>query len=502
MKIHTLGVWVLWALCGGFALGVFARSLTPIPGEYLVGASVLVLLGLVSGLRNRSILRMGIVCAVAVIAFFGGVLRTENAILFIDPSVGALAGQFIEIDGVVSGEPDTRATQVRVPVKVEIVGGEPAQADILAIFPAHTDVYYGERVKIAGILRTPEAFDAGEGREFNYPGFLAAQGIQFQLDRAQFLHGEGFSGNSFVAFSYRVKESFVKGLQAALPEPHAGLAGGITVGDKRALGKAITEEFRTVSLLHIVVLSGYNITIIISWLFARLEWAPRMVRFGTGIFVALFFAVMTGFASASLRAALMALIATSGSLSGRIYKPERALAVVGTGMIVWNPYLLVFDPGFQLSFLATAGLIAFSPIFSQWYARVPELWGMRGILVSSSSAQISVLPLILYQSGALSLVSLPANLLALVAVPYAMLWSAIAAIGGVVATPVATLIGLPAYILLSYVLGIAHTLASVPFAAVLIPAFSAWWLAPVYAGLFAYAIWRYKREDRAIGAVF
>src|SRR5262249_2074335 len=155
-----------------------------------------------------------------------------------------------------------------------------------------------------------------------------------------------------------------------------------------------------------VVLSGYNISVVITALFGLLERAPRYVRFGVGGLVALFFAVMTGFASASLRAALMALISISGSLSGRIYRPDRALVLVCTLMLLWNPYLLVFDPGFQLSFLACAGLILFSPVFSALFARLPEGAGLKEILVTTSSAQIAVLPLLLYQSGSLSLVAL------------------------------------------------------------------------------------------------
>ena len=327
-----------------------------------------------------------------------------------------------------------------------------------------------------------------------------SQGVGYQLDFAELKEGNGFEGNSFVADAIWLKHLFVTGLEHSLPEPQSGLAGGITVGDKRALGKDLTQEFRTVSLVHIIVLSGYNITIVIAGVFWMLTRSPRTVRFGAGVCVALFFAVMTGFASASLRAALMALIAISGEWSGRIYRPDRALLVVAVGMLAWNPYLLVFDPGFQLSFLATAGLMAFSPTFLEWFSRVPEKWGLREILVTTSAAQIAVVPLLLYSSGNLSIVSLPANLLALVAVSPAMLVSLIAAIGGLILGPLAPIIGFPAYVLLSYILGIAHALSSIPFAAVMIPAFSAWLLVPIYAALFGYALLKNRAAPTYVGA--
>jgi competence protein ComEC len=119
---------------------------------------------------------------------------------------------------------------------------------------------------------------------------------------------------------------------------------------------------------------------------------------------------------------------------------------------------------------------------------------LREILISTSSAQIAVLPVLLYESGNLSLVSIPANLLVLTVVPPAMLFSAIAALGGLLFEPAALFIGLPANFLLSYILDVAHYLSIIPFAAVTIPAFSAWLLIPIYAGLFGYGLYDLHRQ--------
>ncbi len=499
-----IGVRILWALSAGFLFGVFVRSVFPIGDAYAGFFALMAFCCIAScAIDTRHATRL-IVCGTALFACAVGMARMQGAILTGDPALDERIGKHVVIDGVISAEPDVRDTQVRVAIKVSSVADStsspqasssaPLTSAALAVLPAHTPVYYGEKVRVAGTLALPEAFDAGAGRKFDYPGYLAAQGISYELDFAQMKDGTGFAGNPLTAGAISAKQVFVSGLQRALPEPQSGLAGGITAGDKRALGKDLTQEFRTVSLVHIIVLSGYNITVVINAIFRISAWAPRAIRFGAGGFVAIFFAVMTGFASASLRAALMALIAISGQASGRIYKPERALAVVAVAMIAWDPYLLVFDPGFQLSFLATIGLMAFSPIFTLWYARVTERFGLREILVSTSSAQIAVLPLILYESGNLSLVSLPANLLVLAAVPPAMLFSCVAAIGGLVLGGISVIPALPAYLTLSYILGVAHALAQIPFASVTVPAFPAWLLVPVYCALFGYA-WRWRQGE-------
>ena len=110
---------------------------------------------------------------------------------------------------------------------------------------------------------------------------------------------------------------------------------------------------------------------------------------------------------------------------------------------------------------------------------------LREIAATTIGTQLAVLPLLLYQSGQLSLVALPANLLALIVVPYAMLASFIAGIGGLVAGPLAPVVGFPAYALLSYILFIAEGAARIPFATVSIGIFSVGILVCVYLTLIA-----------------
>jgi competence protein ComEC len=191
---------------------------------------------------------------------------------------------------------------------------------------------------------------------------------------------------------------------------------------------------------------------------------------------------MTGGAAASVRAAVMALIAMSARMSGRLYAADRALVVAAAGMAAWNPLIVVYDPGYQLSVAATAGLIWLSPRVELWCARVPAAGGLRAVCVSTIAAQIAVLPILLYQNGLLSFVALPANLLVLAFVPLAMLFSLVAGIGGMVAGVLAPIIGFPAYLVLSYLIAIARLLAHVPGASVQLPAFP-----PVFVVL-AYAL--------------
>ena len=422
-----------------------------------------------------------------------------------DPHLTSAIGKHVTIEGVVSEEPDARenATLLSVNASALVVESSasttlsaraiPIHAGILATLPAHARVRYGDRVEISGELQLPAPFDTGDGRSFNYPQYLAAQGIEYQLGFAQVEHIEGNSGNPIKAFVIAIKEKYLAGTRAVLPEPEAALAGGITVGDKRSIGPELSQDFQRDSLVHMIVLSGYNITVVLNAIARILAFAPRSVQFGGSIFVVIFFSLVSGGASSAVRAGLMALVAVLARATHRVYLGERALAAVSLGMILWNPWTLCFDPSFQLSALATLGLILLTPLFADLFSRIPEKFGAREILASTCATQLMVLPFLLYQNGTLSLVALPANLFALIPVPLAMLLSFIAALAGVAFGSFGTIIALPAYAILWYIVSVAHLFASLPFAAVSIPAFSAWWMFGAYTLLFG-ALFLYQKR--------
>lgn len=490
-----MGSRILWAIVAGFLIGVFARSFLPLGLAFAGFAVLLGIFGLALGYFDREKFAQYAIVAAALFAFAGGVARMDAATLSGNPELTAHLGQKVVLEGVVFDEPDMRENGAHVSLEAKnlIVLGvaTPVNAKILVFAPPHSDISYGDSLRATGELRLPESFDTGLGRPFNYPGYLAVRGIGYQLAFAQVERIEEGRGNILKAAAIGVKQKFLEGLGKAMSEPQAGLAGGITVGDKRGVGEDLSGVFRTVSLTHIVVLSGYNIMVVVDALARLLARAPRMVRFGGGGFVAIFFALMTGLASASVRAAAMALIAIAGRASGRMYLASRALGVVAFAMVLWNPYVLAYDPGFQLSVIATWGLIALAPVLAPRLSFVTQTFGLREIAISTVSAQIAVLPLLLYQTGNLSVVGLPANLLVLLIVPWAMFFSSIAALAGLVFGPLAPLVAFPAYILLAYAIGVAKFFASLPFASFAIPAFSAWWMFAAYACIFG-GLWFMK----------
>lgn len=487
-----MGARVLWAIVVGFLTGVFMRSFLPLSWPFAALCFLLAAVAVWSAYTQRT--RTLVVCAVVCAAFGTGILRMDTAVLTGDPVLSGRLGAMVEVEGFVIDEPDVRDSNVHLTIDAHTlrVGSTtiPVAARLLAFVSLHTPVAYGDGVRAKGTLRLPEAFESGEGRVFGYPSYLGKDGIAYQLAFAQAQRTGEHRSNPAKRIAFGVKHALLAGLQRALPEPEAGLASGITLGDKRSIGGELSEVFQRASLIHIVVLSGYNITVVINAAVRTLEWLPRTVRFGMSGLVVVFFILMTGGAATAVRAGLMASLAVYARLTGRTFLALRALGVAALIMIMWNPWTLAFDPSFQLSALATLGLITLTPFFERYAMWVPERFALREIVCSTLATQVTVLPLLLYQSGTLSFVALPANTLALVAVPIAMGFSTFAAIMGVWTGPLAPLFGFPAYALLAYIIGVGQFFAALPFSSVIVPAFSAWIVVAVYVALFIGLVYR------------
>ncbi|MEK7093070.1 MAG: ComEC/Rec2 family competence protein [Patescibacteria group bacterium] len=502
---------ILWALIGGFLAGVFVRSFIALSWPF---AAFLILLAAASlayifiDKEKKSAL---IIVAILFAAFAGGMVRMDGAGQTGDEGLTFVIGEKVTITGTVFEEPDVRENGIRLSVRVTELavanatstslstGTTSVSAGVLVLAPPHSDVSYGDVVRATGTLKLPEAFDTGAGRTFNYPQYLAKNGILYMLSFAQVERiGQGEKNYLKVA-ALRTKHLYLHGLQAVLPEPESGLAGGITVGDKRGVGEEYSDIFIAVGLIHIIVLSGYNITIVMSMAGKLLGGMPRAAQVASNAFIVIFIVLMAGAAPSAMRAGAMALLPLIARMTGRIYLALRALGVVALVMVVWNPLLLAYDPGFQLSVLATLGLVLLSPVCAGWLHWIPERFALREIAASTLGTQAMVLPLLLYQNGLLSLVALPANLLALVAVPWAMGLSVVAAFAGMILGPYAVVIAFPAYVILAYIIGVAQFFAALPFASVSVTAFSVWWMFAAYALLFGGVWYVQKRKSRTQG---
>ncbi|MBC8465127.1 MAG: ComEC/Rec2 family competence protein [Parcubacteria group bacterium] len=399
----------------------------------------------------------------------------------------------------VADEPDVRESSTRLTLEIlDDVSVCPKQERILAYVDKYPEYTYGDELLVSGEITFPERFEADEsGRIFDYPAFLKKSGIAYQMFRPDIEKIDEGKGNVIISALFKIKHTLLASMGRVLPEPEASFAGGLIVGAKESLGEKLLEKFRVTGVMHIVVLSGYNITIVaeaILAVFSSLSPALASLFGSLGIIL---FALLTGAGATVVRASLMALLVIFARRVGRGYDITRALFVAAFVMILHNPFILVFDPSFQLSFLATLGLIILAPLIEPYLSRIPTHFGLREIAAATISTQIFVLPFILYLMGDLSLVAVPVNLLVLIAVPGAMLFGFVAALGGLIHPLLGTLLAVPAFGLLAYMLGVVDFFASFPFAAIHIPAFPFWLVVVVYV-LYTIAIMKLRTKRETI----
>ncbi len=459
---------VFYSVIFGFAIGIFFRSF------FDFGASFWQFLIFLAGaifaasffLKNFR----QITLAVFILAVGLGIGRFDwSADKGIMPVLENKVGQTVLLEGIISAEPDERETSTKLTIDIASTTGK-----ILATVASYPEFNYGDQIHLRGVLQKPKNFtNEDDLRQFDYVSYLAKDGVRYVMFQPTITLISENSGNFVKRKLFDLKNSFLRNVGEIIPEPAASLLGGLVVGAKRSLGADWLEKFRTVGVIHIVVLSGYNITIVAEFIMRLLAFLPRAARLAGGALAIILFAVMTGGSATIVRASLMAILVVVARATGRIYGITRALLLAGFLMVLHNPKILVFDTSFQLSFLSTLGLIYLSPVIEKWLGFIPEKLQLRQIAAATIATQIFVLPLLLYQMGQLSIVSLPVNLLILPAIPWTMLFGFLAGALGFISQIIALPFAFIAYLLLAFQLKIVALFAALPFASIAIPYFPA-----------------------------
>lgn len=490
------GTRVAVALVLGFLVGIVLENEGGgfWSGAAPLGAALFVLVFWRFFLRRWYVL----ILAVFLLGVGSGALRLMLAEDELGARAHALApyvGTHVEAEGIVVAEADERASHTNLTLHIETLDAAPHEGRVLVRTERFPEFHYGDRVRASGQLEVPEVFVTDLERTFDYRGYLRARDITHTISFAHVEFIESGHGNFVIEGLLSLKSIFMENIERALPEPSAGLAEGITLGVKRALGEDLETAFRRTGIIHIVVLSGYNVSIVAEGIMRLLTFValPR-TRAIVGVLAISAFALIAGLSATVLRASLMASLILYARASLRAHSAFRALIFAGVVMLLFNPMLLLHDPGFQLSFLATAGLILLSPLIEKKLSLVPTKLGVREFLTATLATQIFILPFLLYMIGEFSIVSVLVNVLVLPAVPLAMLGTFLTGMFGMASVTLGTLAALPTHALLSYIITIAEFFGGFAFAAVAVPPFSFLVVAAAHAAatLFLYLSYRHN----------
>ena len=338
---------------------------------------------------------------------------------------------------------------------------------VWASLPRYPQIAPADVIRFGGALE-PSPTDDGFG------AFLARSGIGLTT-RARELERLGDDGSPLAELE-QLRRGASSAISAALPEPQAGLASAMSIGLRDLVGRDVATDFRVSGLSHVVAISGWHIAMLGAVVTAMLSGIGRRPRSAIVLIAIGGYALFAGASPSVLRAAVMATVVLMARESGRSGSAAAGLSLTVAGMLLIEPST-INDVGFQLSAVATAGLLVWGTRTKAWLeGRLPKRtpgWLMESLAVSTA-AQAATLPIVLFHFGTLSLVAPLANLLIAPLVAPAMLMTAVALVCGVlIGTGVPALLFAPIALAGSLVIGatiaIAHFCATLPLANVAIP---------------------------------
>lgn len=464
------------ALCSASWLaGIYIGSeLTP--RWPMLAAALLPLAGVPFARRRAGTL---VVVAICVVLLLAGASRSFHwASSPGAGSIGTYAGAEgkVAVRGIVSEEPDVRygSAFLRLSARQVKAGEEwrPANGTVLVKLRPYPEYNYGDTVEAYGTLKAPTSQGAWSRR--------GASGVTSLMDYPSVTVLASGTAPLQLQWVSSLRLRLSRSLAVALPEPHASLAQAMFLGERGTIPADINKAFSATGAMHLLAISGMNLSIMAGVLVSiaiLLIGRRRFLYVWLAMAAIWLYAAITGLQPPVLRSAIMASTFLLAEYAGRPGSGITALVLAAAIMVGLDPGAL-WSISFQLSFVATAGLMYVSPLLGDWMkARVPPVVAQReslsrltaslaDSLAITIGATMATWPLIAYYFGTASLVSLPVNLLLTPVIAVIMVASALTAIIGLAALSLGMVVGWATWLAIAYMLWVVGLFNSMPVASV------------------------------------
>jgi len=388
----------------------------------------------------------------------------------------------IAFKGYICNDSDIRMQEIKYEICLLSLDEKKADFKILMTADLYPEYGYGEIISGKGNLERP-----GKIEDFDYQNFLLTKKIfaviykpKIKESQSQIQKSDISKYNYFIfqakGLLFKIKNKFSETISQIMAEPEASFLKGLLLGERSTMSAELIDVFNKTGTTHIIALSGYNVTIIISVVVGVFVYLGRRSAFLISFLFVIFFVVMTGAASSVVRAAIMVLLVLAAPLLGRKAKSINILILTAAVMILFNPLILRYDLGFALSFLAISGLVLLSPILMQKFkkrrlAKMPKR--IKDPLIETLSAQLFAFPLILYGFSKVSIIAPLTNVLIIPFIPLTMGLGFIAAVLGMVHRFIGEVSAYFPFFFLKYMIEAARLTSKMPLASIEINKFPA-----------------------------
>jgi competence protein ComEC len=483
--------------CLAFVAGIFLNSLIKIPQLAMLGVLILGVILISVFWKHKKSAVLGFCILFLVL----GIWRHQSAELKIaDSGLQDYSDndQAVTLIGIVTDQPSVKSNSIKLTIESEKLetGGKIfyISGKILVMTGRYPEYEYGDELEITGELVSPSEDIEG----FNYKDYLAKDGIYSTMSWPKIEKIAGGKGNFILGGLFGFKNRLEESVNKVMSPPQSGLLEALFFGDEENISQEWKDKFNLTGTRHITAVSGMNITIIsaliINFLLMLGLW--RRQAFYISVILIIFYVLMIGAPASAVRAGVMGLIFLCAQNFGRMSSASYAIAFASTFMLAQNPLLLRFDVGFQLSFLAVTGLVYLQPVFSELFKKVPDFLQMRYTLSATMAAQVFTLPILVFNFGRIALISPLANILIVPFLSFITILGFIFSFAGLVFYPLGLVLSWPAWLLLSYVLGVISFFAKIPFATIQVGS-SGRVIFTLFYLIFIFFVWRLKKRFAA-----
>ena len=355
---------------------------------------------------------------------------------------------------------------------VEAQGEERDVYDIQIKSPLYPKYHIGQTLVVSGRVTVPKNVmphtdSKNVTSSFNYESYLHTKNIGSEM---LYPHIEivGIENESLSDVLRKQRENFVGRIHTYVSSPASEIAAGMLFGVS-SVSKEILQTFRASGLSHIIVLSGFNIVIVISSILFVLGFLPLLIRTAFATLSVILFVLMVGPTPSVVRATLMALVALLALSLGRSYVAKQALILSLFAIVMYEPNSLMHDVSLHLSFLATMGLVYMSShleVLVKKYVSILSNRTLREIIVTTLAAYFATLPYVMYTFGKVSVYALVANVLVIPFVPLAMLLSFLSLLSSYVSETLGVMFGFMDTLLVNFMIGVARSIEVLPFSTI------------------------------------
>ena len=420
----------------------------------------------------------------------------------------------VQLVGTVVKPPDYRDNITNLEVEIEhlLLFGEEEQpiqpeditGKVLIQLQPGSDWAYGYRIMVTGPLNTPP-----EHTDFSYQDYLARKGIGSlmlnpRIDRVEFNQGHPIKARIFDLHA----QSYAT-IQSLFPAPESELLAGILLGRDQGLSPGLQEAFRRTGTTHIIAISGFNVAILaglFSGVFTRLLGR----KWGTLIAIAgiIGYTIFVGGQASVTRAAIMGTLGVLGGMFGRRQNGINSLGLAVLVMAIANPHL-PWDIGFQLSAAATLGLVLYAQPLEERFIqlatrKMPEERAQKLVgpvsqfVLFTLAAQVTTLPIMIYQFGGVSWITLVANPLVLPPQALLRVLGGMTVIAGLVLPGLGRVLMIISLPFVRYTIRMVTWMARLPGSHLILPDFHPLWLVVFYGLLFLFTLFPKQKQQSVL----